>query len=137
VGCYLANNSAGGTALDIYSLNFTASVATTWWAIVLLPPIVVSPVTPLSSDISPVQVDRAGLPGVLGAYSALSSPYRRIANWAAPVSDILLNPLGTMFWVSLPPGWAISAYADGGAGPLIISMTVWYQEVLDNISPAR
>lgn len=137
LGCYLANNSTGATSLDVYSMEFSATVATTWWAIVFVPPLILTPVTPIVTGISPIQTDHAAIPGALGAYNAIASNFIRIARFAAPTNTILLNPLGNMTFISLPPGWALSAFADPVVSTQEVGMTVWYQEVLDNISPAR
>lgn len=136
VGAYLANNSAGAAALDIYHFTWSASVSTIVEVAFLLPPLVLSVVTPLESYVHPIQPDAAAPPGVVGMFSIFTSTYWTIKRYSAGSSGGDLSPIMGSYFVTLPPGWAIAVWTNNQPNPCELSMSVWFQEITDNIAPA-
>jgi len=136
IGCYFANNSSGATAVDIYTINWSASVAGLFWIALLMPPLTVVPLVPTESNIFALAPDVAIPPGINGMFTGISSPGRTYIRYSAGSSGAQLAPIMGSYFATLPPGWAISISTPGSANPVELAMTVWYQYVTDNISPA-
>ena len=136
IGCYFANNSSGATAIDVYTLNWSASVAGLWAVTLLQPPLVLAPLAPAESHIFALQPDVATPPGVNGMWTSVASAFQTFFRYSASTSGDELQPIPGSYFVTLPPGWAISIGGGGSPNPCELSMTVWYQYVTDNIAPA-
>jgi len=136
IGAYFANNSAGATAIDIYTLNWAVSVAGIFTITLLLPPLVIVPLTPLESQTFALAPDVATPPGIIGMFTVLSSPYKTFVRYSNGSSGAQMAPIMGSYFATLPPGWAICVSGQGSPNPCELSMTVWYQYVTDNISPA-
>lgn len=136
VGAYFANNSAGATNLDIFNLTWSASVTTIVEVAFLLPPLILVPVTATESFIHPLLPDSAKPPGVVGMFSTFSSVYWTIVRYSNTSNQDEMVPIPGSYFVTLPPSWALAVWTAPQANPAEFSMTVWYQEVLDNVPPA-
>jgi len=136
IGAYFANNSTATMQLDIYALYWFASVSSPWNIALFPPPLVVTPLAPTDIEIHSSQPDRAQLAGVCGMYSASASPFFAIQRYSNSTSSGVLQPVAGEPFIVLPPNWAIAVGGGGGANPIELSMNVWYQEIVDNISPA-
>ena len=136
IGAYFANNSSGATAIDVYTLNWSASVAGVWNIILMLPPIVLTAIAPTESHVFALAPDVATPPGIVGMYSLLASPYQTFVRYSAGSSGAQMAPIMSSYFATLPPGWAISISGPNGSNPCELSLTVWYQYVTDNIAPA-
>lgn len=136
IGAYFANNSTGATAVDIYTLNFSASVSGVWQISLLPPPLVLSPLTPSESHLFALAADVAQPPGVVGMFTAFTSQFQTYIRYSAGVSGAELSPIAGSYFATLPPGWAISVGGVSAQNPIELAMTVWYQYVTDNIAPA-
>ena len=137
VGAYFANNSTGATAIDIYTINWSASVAGVWTITLLLPPLVLATVPATESHIFALAPDVATPPGVNGMYTAASSPYFTFIRYSAGTTGGQVAPIMGSYFATLPPSWGISIGGVGTPNPCELSMTVWYQYVTDNIAPAQ
>ena len=136
IGAYFANNSTGSTAVDIYAIDWSATVAGLWGIGFIAPPLVLSPLTPGESTIFPLQPDAAIPPGINGMFTNFPALYRTLVRYEGPTGAAQLTPLMGSYFATLPPGWAISISGPGSSNPCELAMTVWYQYVTDNISPA-
>jgi len=136
IGAYFANNSTGATAIDIYTLNWSASVAGQFFITLLLPPLILTPITPIESHIFALAPDVATPPGVNGMFSANAGTFETYVRYSAATSGDELAPIMGSYFATLPPGWAISINGFGSPNPCELAMTVWYQYVTDNIAPA-
>ena len=136
VGCYFANNSSGATAIDIYTLNWAASVPGVWQISLLLPPLILTPLAPSESHIFALAADVAQPPGVIGMFTAVASPFQTYIRYSNGIGGDELSPIAGSYFATLPPGWAISLGGVSSMNPIEASMTVWYQYVTDNIAPA-
>ena len=65
---------------------------------------------------------------------AIHGSSNNAVNWD---TFILLPPIAGEPFFTLPPLWGIAILSPGAPGADELSLTVWYQEVLDNIAPAR
>lgn len=137
IGAYFANNSLGGTAIDIYAVEASSSVSGGWDTYILLPPIAGAAVAPAEVSVSCIKPDEATPAGVCGMFSSLTSPLRHITKVYSSYDSTLLNPIAAEPFYTLPPSWGIAVVTSGGASAISLAMTVWFQEVLDNIAPAR
>jgi hypothetical protein len=137
IGCYFANNSAGATAIDIYTVNWTASVAGPYYLTLLLPPLVLTPLTPTESHLFALAPQTATPPGINGMFTANAGAYQTFIRYAAATTGAQVAPIMGSYFATLPPGWAISINGLGSSNPTELAMTVWYQYVTDNISPAQ
>ena len=136
IGCYFANNSSGATAIDIYTLNWAASVTGVWQISLLPPPLILTPLTPIESHIFALASDVAQPPGLTGMFSAFASTFETYIRYSNSSSGDELSPIAGSFFATLPPGWAISVGGVSSTNPVELAMTVWYQYVTDNIAPA-
>lgn len=136
IGAYFANNSSGATAIDIYTLNWSASVAGVFQISLLLPPLVLAPLAPTESHIFALAPDVATPPGVNGMYTNTFSPFQTYLRYSAGSSGAQVAPIMGSYFATLPPGWAIAIGGGGSSNPCELAMTVWYQYVTDNIAPA-
>ena len=136
IGAYFANNSTGATAIDIYSLEWSASVSGLWGIGFFMPPLVLTAITPSESSIQAVLPDVATPPGVNGMFSLYASTYRTLTRYEGPIGGAQLAPIMGSYFATLPPGWAIVISGPGSPNPCELAMTVWYQYVTDNIAPA-
>jgi len=137
IGAYFANNSLGGTAIDIYAVEASSSTPGGWDTYILLPPIAGASVTPVENIVSCIKPDEAAPAGFCGMFSSLTSPTRHITKVFSSYDSTLLNPIAAEPFYTLPPLWGIAVVTTGGASAISLAMTVWYQEVLDNIAPAK
>jgi hypothetical protein len=136
VGAYFANNSQGALQLDIFNLTWAASVVTVVEVAFLLPPLVLVPVGVTESFIHPLQPDSATPAGAVGMFSTFSSVYWTIQRYSNGANYDEISPIPTSYWLTLPPQWAVAAWSNDQPATNEFSMTIWYQEVRDNISPA-
>jgi hypothetical protein len=136
IGAYFANNSSGATAIDIYTLNWSASVANVFTVSLLQPPLVLAALAPIESHIFALAADVATPPGINGMFTNFASPALEYVRYSAGSTGAQVSPILGDYFATLPPGWAISVSSDGSANPCELSMTVWYQYVTDNIAPA-
>lgn len=136
IGAYFANNSSGATAIDIYTINWAASVAGVWGIYLLLPPLVLTALAPTESHIFALAPDVATPPGVNGMFTLVASPYQTFIRYSNNINGVQTAPIMGSYFATLPPGWAIAVSGPGSANPCELSMTVWYQYVTDNIAPA-
>jgi hypothetical protein len=136
IGAYFANNSHGATAIDIYTLNWSASVAGLFAIGLFSPPLVLTALAPTESHIFALAPDVATPPGVVGMFTNSAGAYSTFIRYSAGSSGAQMAPIMASYFASLPPGWAISISGPGSANPCELAMTVWYQYVTDNISPA-
>ena len=136
ISAYFANNSTGATAIDIYTLNWSASVAAAWSIAFLMPPLILTPIAPTESHIFPLIPDAAQPPGLVGMYTANAGAYATLQLYTQGTQTQQMAPIMGSYFATLPPGWAISVTSGPGANPVTLAMTVWYQYVTDNISPA-
>jgi hypothetical protein len=137
IGAYFANNSAGATAIDIYTVNWSASVSGLWAITLLSPPLVLTPLAPSESHIFALASDLAAPPGINGMWTAVAGAFQTYIRYSATSSGAQVAPIMGSYFATLPPGWAISIGGAGSSNPCELAMTVWYQYVLDNIPPAR
>ena len=137
IGAYFVNNSTGGTAIDIYAVEAASSVSAGWDTYILLPPIAGAALTPGESSVSCIKPDEATPAGAVGMFTSLTSPTRHITKIFTAYDSTLLNPIAAEPFYTLPPLWGIAVATTGGASAINLAMTVWYQEVLDNIAPAK
>lgn len=137
IGAYFANNSTGAAAIDIYTLNWAASVAGVFSIALFLPPLVMAPLTPLETHLFPLQPDLAAPPGVMGMFTTSTGAYETMFRYSGGSSGAQVAPIMGSYFVTLPPDWAIGVSGLGSANPCELSLTIWYQYVTDNISPAR
>lgn len=136
IGAYFANNSTGATAIDLYTLNWSCSVANQVYISLLLPPLVVTPLAPTESHIFALAPDVATPPGVVGMFTSSAGPFATYIRYSAATTGTQLSPIMGSYFATLPPGWAISVNTFNGSNPCELSMTVWFQYVTDNIAPA-
>jgi hypothetical protein len=136
IGAFFANNSSGSTAIDVYALNWSASVAGTFYITLYLPPLVMTPLTPVESHIFALAPDVATPPGVTGMFTFNAGAFQTYIRYAASTNGAQVAPLMGSYFATLPPGWAISINGFGSSNPCELAMTVWYQYVTDNVSPA-
>lgn len=136
IGCYFANNSTGATAIDIYTLNWSASVSQVFNVSLLLPPLILTPLAPTESHIFSLASDVATPPGLTGMFIGVSSIFQTYIHYSASSTGAEVSPIAGSYFATLPPGWAISVGVGAGSNPIELAMTVWYQYVTDNISPA-
>ena len=137
IGAYFVNNATSGTAIDLYAVEASSSITGLWDTFILLPPIAGAMITPTEAVVSCIKPDEATPAGAIGMYSSTTSPLRHILRESSPTDYVEINPIATACFYTLPPMWGIAIVTGGGASPCELSMTVWYQEVLDNIAPAR
>lgn len=137
IAAYFANNSSGATAIDIYTLNWSASINTVAAIYLLLPPLVVTPITPTESHIFALAPDTATPPGVNGMCSAIAGSYQTFVRYSAGSTGVQMAPIMGNYFATLPPSWAIAIACSSVTNPIELSMTVWYQYVTDNIAPAQ
>jgi hypothetical protein len=137
IGAYLANNSSGAAMLDIYNFTWSASQAATWELAYLVPPLVLTPLVPSEQFIHPLNALSAAPPGFTGMYSNNAGVYWTIKRYSQPSTGENFAPIAQSYFVTLQPGWAIAIAAIPASGPTELSLTVWYQEVTDNIAPAK
>lgn len=135
-GAYFANNSSGATNLDIFNLTWSASVTGIVEVAFFVPPIIVVPLAPTESFIHPLLPDSAQPPGVLGMFTNFTSVYWTIVRYSNGANQDEMTPIPGSYFCTLPPSWAIAVWTPAPSSPAEFSMTVWYQEMLDNISPA-
>lgn len=136
IGAYFANNSSGSLAIDVYNFQMFSSVTTIWDVLLLLPPLVLTPITLNDAQVMSLQPDHAQPAGVVGMFSALTSNFRRLQRVSNGAFQLTMTPIPGSYFITLPPGWALSVFGNPGANPAELSMTTWYQEVTDNIAPA-
>jgi hypothetical protein len=137
IGAYFANNSTATMQLDIYALYWFASVASVWNVGLFPPPLILTAFAPTEVEIHASQPDRAQLAGVCGMYSAAGSPFLTIQRISNSLTSGIIQPVAGEPFIALPPNWAISVSGFGGGNPIELSMNVWYQEIIDNVSPAN
>jgi hypothetical protein len=137
IGAYFINNAAGGLAIDLYAISGASSNSVLWDTYILLPPISGSAITPTESWVSCIKPDEAAPAGAVGMYSALTSATRHLTRDSNKDNYYLLNPIAGEPFFTLPPLWGIAIMTPGAPGTDELSLTVWYQEVLDNIAPAK
>jgi hypothetical protein len=133
---YLFNNATAQTQLDVYMLSWSASLATLWDVALYPPQQTVTPLTPAESELHTVQPDAAAPTGAVGmAIAIATSTLYRIDHRSDSPQAVTIN-LGTSSpFITLPPGW-ILAVSGSPPSECELSMTVWYQQVLDNVAPA-
>jgi hypothetical protein len=136
IGCYFANNSSGATAIDVYTLNWSASVSGLFAIGLFLPSIILTPLAPSESHLFAVAPDTAAPPGINGMFTNLASPYYTFIRYSAGSGGAQMAPIMGSYFATLPPGWAISISGPGSSSPCELAMTVWFQYVTDNIAPA-
>lgn len=136
IACYFANNSTGATAIDVYTLNWSASVTGVFTVYLMLPPLVLVPITPDESHIFALASDLAAPPGVNGMFSTGTSQAQTYIRYSAGSSGAQVAPIMGSYFATLPPGWAIAVGLGSSSNPVELAMTVWYQYVTDNIAPA-
>jgi hypothetical protein len=136
IGAYFANNQTGTMQLDLYRLYWFASQALNWSIGLFSPPLILTPLAPNEIEIRADQPDRATPPGVCGMYTASTGASYTIQRHSELASSGELAPVAGEPFITLPPGWAIAVNALAGSSPCELSINVWFQETLDNISPA-
>lgn len=136
IGCYFANNSSGATAIDIYTINWSASVAGLWTITLMLPPFILTPIAPAEAHLFALAPDVAAPPGVNGMFSVIGSPFQTFIRYSNASSGAQVAPIMGSYFATLPPGWGITISGPGSPNPCELAMTVWYQYVTDNIAPA-
>jgi hypothetical protein len=137
INAYFANNSTATLAIDIYNLTWFASVAQPWRIFILVPPLVLTPITPDEVEVHACQLDAATPPGICGMFSANTSAYFTVQRISNAITNGIIEPVAGEPFITLPPGWAIGVGGDAGSNPCELSLSVWFQPVLDNIPPAR
>ena len=137
IGCYFVNNGTGGLAIDLYAVASSSSAQGLWDTYILLPPITGSALTPTESTVSCIKPDEATPAGAVGMFTALTSPTRHLLRESEPTNYVEINPVAGVPFYTLPPMWGIAIFTNPTGAQCEMSMTVWYQEVLDNIAPAR
>lgn len=136
IGAYFANSATGTMHLDIYHFEFFASATAVWDIDLFSPPLILTPLTPGETELHACQPDAATPPGALGMYTATAGTAYTIQHYANQTNTGSLAPVGGMTFITLPPGWAIAVSGSAGANPCELSISVWFQETLDNIAPA-
>lgn len=136
ISAYFANNSTGTMQLDIYRVEWFASVPAAWGIALIPPPLIVTPITPTDIEIHSAQPDRGAPAGICGMYSAFASPFYQIQRNSNQASSGSLAPIAGVPFITLPPGWIIAVGGNPGANPCELSMNVWFQEIIDNVPPA-
>ena len=137
IGAYFANNATSGISIDIYAIAGSSNNAVTWDTFILLPPIAGTGLTPTESWVSCIKPDEAAPAGQIGMYTAVTSVARHLTRDSNKDNYYELNPIAGEPFFTLPPLWGIAIMSPGGPGSDELSLTVWFQEVLDNIAPAR
>lgn len=137
IGCYFANNSTGATAIDIYTINWSSSVTGVFAVGLVIPPLILTPITPAESHIFALAPQTATPPGVNGMFSNYPATYVTYIRYSGASGGAELSPVMGSYFATLPPGWAITISGPGSPNPCELSMTVWYQYVTDNIAPAQ
>lgn len=136
IGAYYANNATGTLQVDVYSLFWTCSVASTWNVQLLPPPIIATAFPPTDIEIHACQPDAAQPVGSVGMFSAYGGPFFIVFHVSNSMTGQFFAPVAGEPFVTLPPGWAISVGGNSGGNPCEMSMNVWFQPMLDNIAPA-
>ena len=136
IGAYFANNSSGATAIDIYTINWSASIVELFGIFLLVPPLILTPLAPSESHIFALASDVGAPPGVNGMFTVNGGLGQTYVRYSAGSSGVQVAPIMGSYFATLPPGWAICVFGPGSSNPCELSMTVWYQYVTDNIAPA-
>lgn len=137
IGAYYANNSTGQTAVDIYTILWSASVNAAWTVQVLHPQLTLAALAPTEASIYSLQPDQATPPGVVGMFTASSGPFHSLNYYPAGNQGLQMSPIMGNYFLTLPPNWAIAVTAPNITNPCSLSMTIWFQYVTDNIAPAQ
>lgn len=137
IGTYFTNNSTATMHLDIYNLTWAASVAMDWDIWLYSPPLTIIPLAPDEASVNCIQPDMAAPAGIVGMYSGSAGSFRHIQRISNSVNGGIVTPVGGMAWLTLPPLFSIAVSGNPGSNPSELSMSVWYQETLDNIAQAR
>lgn len=137
IGAYFVNNSTGGTALDIYTFSWFASQALPWEIVLCGPPVTGNALAPSEWNLFALSPDHAKPAGSVGMFTALTSAYWTIVRVSNSMQGQQFAPIMGNYWLTLPPGWGVAVGATAPSTGCELSMTVFYQEVLDNIAPAR
>ena len=137
IGAYFINNSTGAIQIDVYSLYWWASSAFAWTVALFPPPFVATAITPTEVEIHAAQPDRQTPAGACGLYYNQTSAFYTLQKVSNSVESGIVQPAPGQPFITLPPSWGIGVGGGGVAGPTELSMNVWFQEVSDNIAPAR
>jgi hypothetical protein len=134
---YLVNNASSSLQLDVYGMKWFSSVAETWEVTVRQPVQGITPITPAWSEIHAIQPDLPMPLGVIGLASNFipSATYYVMRQSGGATSGELEIGYRTPHIV-LPPGWLIVIGATAAAA-VELSVTFFFQQVLDNIPPAQ
>lgn len=136
IGAYFGNNSPGSTAIDVYTINWMASVSLIFAILTYPPQFALTPLAPTDANVRALQPDLAAPPGLVGMYTVGAIPYIQMLRYSAGSTGAQVAPIMGSYFVTLPPGWAIAIECGNQTNPVELSMTVWYQYVTDNIAPA-
>jgi len=137
VSAYLLNNAATALQLDVYGMRWFSSTPEVWDVAVHQPVQTITPITPTRIDVHTIQPDLAMPLGVVGLASLYTPDvyyYVMHQSGGAQSGELELG-YGTPHIV-LPPGWLISVSA-AIAGTCELSVTFFFQQVLDNVPPAQ
>jgi hypothetical protein len=137
IGAFFANNATSGASIDVYAIFASSNNAIAWDTFILLPGIAGTALTPTESWISCIKPDEATPAGYIGMWTAITSPMRHLTRDSNLDAYYEIHPIAGEPFFTLPPLWGIAVMSPGRAGTDELSMTIWYQEVLDNIAPAR
>jgi hypothetical protein len=134
---YLLNNASSPLQLDVYGMKWFSSAPETWELTVRQPVQAITPITPAWSEIHSIQPD---LPMPLG-FIGLANNFNPTATYfvmrqsGGATSGQLDIGYATPYIV-LPPGWLIVIGATATSA-VELSVTFFYQQVLDNVAQAR
>lgn len=137
IGTYFTNNSTATMQLDIYNLTWAATVGLPWDVWLYSPPLTITPMAPSEGSVNCIQPDHAPPAGVVGMYTASAGVFRHILRISNNVNGGSIAPVGGMSWLTLPPLYSLAVSTNVGSNPCELSMSVWFQEILDNVAPAR
>jgi hypothetical protein len=137
ISAYLINNGAGNLQLDIYGIQWFSSTPEPWDVAVHHPVQLITPVTPIDAQIHCIQPDLPMPVGVVGMASAFTPDiYHIVLHQSGGATSGTLDIGYASPHIVLPPGWLFSV-SSTVTGLCELSMTVFYQMVLDNIPPVQ
>jgi len=137
ISAYILNNASAATQLDVYGVQWFSSTPQPWDVAVHQPVQAILPLTPGEIEVHTIQPDLPAPVGVVGLASGyVADVYYRVLRQSGGATSGQIDLGYDSPHIVLPPGWlfSVSTYVSGTCE---LSMTVFYQIVLDNVPPAQ